>query len=217
MEEMPEMEVVAWGIGTAVAVLIGVPFVQRLHDEGWDKAVYDYQTALAGILAVVAALLTIKQMRSSDKAAEERHQASLRASTIRLRREIEQMISSLERGWFFCLQDNGWVDSLKSGDFDRAEATMQKLKVSVGRVMAEINSNAVTAAEDLLDQDLHNALHSIRVIFQALSGLNERSRNDVLAAAYQATYGMREMERLRPQYIEWKSKTLAALGERQSV
>lgn len=217
MEEMPEMEAAGWAVGTIVAVLIGIPLVHSIQKNGLDAAVSEYQTALAGILAVVAAFLTIRQMRLSEKAAENRHEASLRASTIRLRREIEQMIFCLERGWFFCVQDNGWVNQLKYGDFEKSEVTMSRLREAVDRVMVEISSEAVKSAEDLLDQDLRNALGSIRVVFQALNGLNADSRDDVLAAAYQTAHGMREMESLRPRYIDWRDKTLGALGERQSV
>ena len=217
MQEMPDDEATTLGAAVFMAVFLGVPVISVISNKGWIEGVLELDTLIGGVLAVFAAYFTVRQMRISDAAAEERHQASLRASTIRMRREIEKMIFSLERAWFFCLRDNGWVSQLKFGEFEQSETTMQALRSCVDQVLAEINSDAVRGAEDLLDMDLRNAIHSIRAILGAVSVLVSGTHDEVLAAAYQASHGMREMEVLRPRYIEWKAKTLVALGERQSV
>lgn len=85
---------VALFAGLTLPVLFGEPRIVDGSRGGdrWRNTIYDFQTLIAGILAVAAAFVTVRQMQITDEAAENRHsqlvQLSLRPDRLRIERVI---------------------------------------------------------------------------------------------------------------------------------
>lgn len=90
MKEMPDEEALALGIAIFLAVFLGVPAISIVAHDGWIEGVKKLDTLIGGLLAVLAALYTVRQMRASDAAQNERHLHLLRIQTIKERRLLRR-------------------------------------------------------------------------------------------------------------------------------
>ncbi|MBD8686596.1 MULTISPECIES: hypothetical protein [unclassified Rhizobium] len=64
------------------AVILGAPRIAHGQTDGdwWRKIIFDFQTLISGIAAVLAAAFTVRQMRLSDDNSERRHRDLVRES-----------------------------------------------------------------------------------------------------------------------------------------
>ncbi len=76
-EDFPDFEVISFILIGAILWVLLIPVLVRWQCTGWLTAVYDFQNLLAGVLAIVAAVFTVLQMRRSDAIAEKRHQRAI--------------------------------------------------------------------------------------------------------------------------------------------
>jgi hypothetical protein len=76
----------------AVMTALGFFLSASLHQDGTQRSwFYDYQAFVAGLLAIVAALLTVRQMRRTDRRTDLRHREQLVVSTLPDRLAIIRM------------------------------------------------------------------------------------------------------------------------------
>ncbi|TAV99979.1 hypothetical protein ELI24_17110 [Rhizobium ruizarguesonis] len=101
------IEKVGWGIAIMVAATIVVPVVfgEPSHVEGvtggdsWRNLIYDFQTLIAGIAAVLAAAFTIRTMEKTDRESERRHrqlmELTLRADRLKVSRSVKPFLPAI--------------------------------------------------------------------------------------------------------------------------
>lgn len=74
-------------------------FTDRQGGDPWRNAIYDFQTLITGVLAVVAATATVLQMQVADRKSDERHRQSmelaLRGDRLLLQRALVPQIDHM--------------------------------------------------------------------------------------------------------------------------
>lgn len=100
-------EKVAWGIAIVVAAGIVLPVVfgeprnvqGSTGGDSWRNLIYDFQTLLTGIAAVLAAAITIRTMEKTDRQSERRHRElmiiQLRPDQLKVSRALHPQIEHL--------------------------------------------------------------------------------------------------------------------------
>ncbi|AJY46498.1 hypothetical protein [Martelella endophytica] len=74
--------------GVAVFAALAVPAMFGGKQDLWGRFIYDYQTLISGIAAVIAAVLTIRQMQRSDRAALTHHLETIAIQTLPYARRV---------------------------------------------------------------------------------------------------------------------------------
>lgn len=80
MREMTANDAIAIGLCVIVLVALGLPMANDLGVMPWADWLMKYQSLIAGVLALVAAWVTVRQMRTSDDKSDLRHETLLRAT-----------------------------------------------------------------------------------------------------------------------------------------
>jgi hypothetical protein len=102
-EDFSASAAIAFALVVLFAVFVIVPLVASGKTSDWPKFLYDFQGLFGGTLAVLAAYLTIMQMREGDRKADQRHsdiqkfavQAEIRLLERALHPQLEQWIDLL--------------------------------------------------------------------------------------------------------------------------
>ncbi|RFB91788.1 hypothetical protein B5K08_15955 [Rhizobium leguminosarum bv. trifolii] len=101
-------EKIAWAavvvatFGICLPIMFGEP--RKIDDQhggdGWRNAIYDFQTLITGVAAVVAAYFAINQSRMVEANSERRHQQlmelSLRSARLMINRTVFPMVEYIE-------------------------------------------------------------------------------------------------------------------------
>ncbi|MGO7022868.1 hypothetical protein ACCS69_03395 [Rhizobium johnstonii] len=100
-------EKIGWGIAIVVATAIVLPvaFGEPRNVEGstggdsWRNLIYDFQTLITGIAAVLAAAITIRTMEKTDRESDRRHrqlmELTLRPDRLKVSRSVEPFLPAI--------------------------------------------------------------------------------------------------------------------------
>ncbi len=170
MKEMPDEEALALGIAIFLAVFVGVPAISILANDGWIEGVKKLDTLIGGALAVLAALYTVKQMRASDAAQNERHLQLLRIQTIKERRLLRRAKLELDELTFIY----GKVPETFSLPEDATSLETIKIVSEIRRVSIQIlkrlDRATIKEAEPYFDLALTHSVGNARHILKSIQG-----------------------------------------------
>ncbi|MGM5088026.1 hypothetical protein ACD589_15180 [Rhizobium sp. 814_E9_N1_1] len=145
-----------------VPVVFGAPaeFTDRHGGDAWRNLIYDFQTLITGVLAVVAALGTILQMRRSDALQDRRHRENRRD----LRRGDELVVTRLRAFLPSALRSHSvtlraYVNS--QNPFGRA-IEWHHAKFEVEHFQDELQDFRVTSCFHLLPQGIFESLEDCK-------------------------------------------------------
>ncbi len=145
--------------------------VSRLLGENpdrWERFVFNYQTLIGGMLAIVAAVITVIAMMVVDQRQGARHneliRLGVRADRIRLERllvpQFEQLSASFQLIGAFEIAAG--ICELPVGDpFEDLTKRLSDLRDAVVQIRICIASQAWTAAEDLFNGELSDACREL--------------------------------------------------------
>lgn len=100
-------EKIGWGIAIVVATAIVLPVVFGVPrnvegstgGDSWRNLIYDFQTLITGIAAVLAAAITIRTMEKTDRESDRRHrqlmELTLRPDRLKVSRSVEPFLPAI--------------------------------------------------------------------------------------------------------------------------
>ncbi len=145
----------------------------------WRDWLYDFQSLIGGIFAIVAAAFTVLQMRISDERSERRHkevlQLQLRADGLRLERmyfALHPFLNTADN-----LFDGEFIpgmlanDRLLHMDTQKLETLWAEIEILWLEIEEVFNSSVFLDAEDLLDGGLTDEVFHFRRSLKELKNL----------------------------------------------
>ncbi len=130
--------------------LLGVPI-----QDPWRKWVYDYQSLIGGLLAIVAASATVAQMMRSEAENNKRHRQLIDLQLRPDRLRIERMLVP-QRGNLWSVYIDLLALKEPTGDFEEVSTFVEHLKKLNSIMSNQVYSDAWKASSDLFDGNLNH-------------------------------------------------------------
>lgn len=169
------------GAAIILPVVFGLPRgIAGQDGDGWRNFIYDFQTLIGGGAAVVAAWLTVRQMRITDERSEFRHRElvslQLRADRLRVERLLYPSLNELKaKRESLSAWQVGMLSDLVRFEKRAAVFALHDLYNDVENVRAILNNSTTQSTLDLLDGRMTHTYARVVTRFIELQELAHRS------------------------------------------
>jgi hypothetical protein len=148
----------------------------------WRNFIYDFQTLIGGGAAIIAAWVTVHQMRITDQKSESRHEElialQMRADRLRVERMLHPSLNNLKLRYEAI---SSWktfpLKKLVSSEPQSVVYILYDLMLECDDVLKIISRNAFANAAELLDGNMTYAMERLGNEFSKLSNRAERCRD----------------------------------------
>lgn len=135
-----------------VIIIIFAPISSDpMENDAWLERIFQFQGLIAGFLAILAAYVTIYQMRISDEKSDRRHEDALRISMLPDRRRVERAINPAAA--MIKRSKNGLVLNARQIN-EPGNATREKSRKVLYRINSELERLEAEIAKDTFYQGM---------------------------------------------------------------
>jgi hypothetical protein len=139
-----------------------------------DLWLYRWQTLIAGALAVLAAIITVRQMKTTDKLQEKRHQdlisLNLRSDRLRIQRAAMPYARMLRISIDICRKDFTDKESMAKPTLE----FLNRVVFNLEELVKAISSEDFEKAIDLFEPDMNHNLKSLKRVTQRLADIQAK-------------------------------------------
>jgi hypothetical protein len=200
--------VLAIAAAILLPVLFGLPRgVAGQAGDGWRNFIYDFQTLIGGGAAIVAAWLTVRQMRITDEKSEARHRElvslQIRADRLRVERLLYPSLDELsEKLEPFSARSFDVLSELAKSEPNAAVFAVNDFRNDCHHVVEILNRRTLKNALDLLSGSMTHTYERTLAHFLTLKDIADNVIRTTTNLSKVATIEVLEVAKLRAQLAQ---------------
>lgn len=183
-----------------------------------------FQTLIGAVVAVMAAFLTVQEMRRSDKEEQKRHRESLHASTLSERQRIKEYSFKISYALWLSKEANNKYgyhkDNPKLAEYTKEKLydLLQDMRADMQEIFACMNHPHVTEIEIMLPGEEPWRVTQIRnfLLFKKSNYPDSPlyvDRENIITAAGHLIEAHQHLSKLSEESSKWIRNNLRAMGE----